>query len=160
LGTAGPTVGFTLLKAWILDPLPFEKPDALTDIRTRDRVSGNTMGMNTADFADFERQATSFESLAGYTQSSLRLTDGNRAEALRGAEATATFFRTLGAHPAAGRLFDVADSMTAAPNLAIVSHALWRDRFGADPGLIGRTIRLQGDDYTVIGVLPDGFQFT
>ena len=160
LGVAGPTITFTMTKAWILEPLPFADPDALVDIRSIDRSSGDTSSVNAADFRDFQREASAFSDLAGYRTADARLTGGDRAERIRGALVTTGFFNVLGTTAALGRVFEPADGEPSAPKLVVISSTLWRDRFHAQPDAIGRTLRLDGQDHLVIGVLPDHFHFT
>ena len=160
LGVAGPTMTFTMTKAWILDPLPFSRPGELVDFRHLDPVSGNYGGINPADFRDWERGARAFAELAAYRRSDVRITGGDRPERLRGAQATPNFFRLLGVQTASGRVFDAADGQSGPAGLAIISDRLARERFGAAVDVIGQTIRLDGFEHTVIGVLPADFQFT
>jgi putative ABC transport system permease protein len=160
LGMAGPTVMFTMAKAWIIDPLPFSRPGDLIDLRNLDRVSGNTGSMSVADFLDFQRAAQSFENVAAYGFDAVRLSGVDRAERLRAAQVTPNFFQLLGTQPAAGRLFDAADGQSGSGKLAVVSQAMWRERLNSDPAVVGRVVRLDGEDHTIVGVLPAGFQFT
>jgi putative ABC transport system permease protein len=160
LGIAGPTVTFTMAKAWILEPLPFARPAELLDIRNLDKVTGNYGSIAAADFLDFQSGAHSLQGMAAYTPDAVRWTDGDRAERLRSARATPNFFQMLGIQPATGRLFDAADARAASSRLVVVSHAMWRDRFKSDPAIVGRLIRLDGEDHTIVGVLPETFQFT
>lgn len=160
LGVAGPTITFTMIRSWILEPLPFADPDTLVDIRTVDRASGDTASLNAADFRDLQRGANAFSDLAGYRLADVRLTGGDRAERLRGALVTTGFFSVLGTTAALGRVFEPADGEPSAPRLVVISATLWRDRFHGKPEAIGRTLRLNGEDYAVVGVLPDAFHFT
>jgi putative ABC transport system permease protein len=160
VGVAGPTVMFSMAKAWILDPLPFAQPDTLLDVRNLDSVSGSAGAINPADFLDMKRGAQSLEGLAAYRQGQFRLTGGDRAERVRGVQATPEFFRLLGVPAAMGRVFDVRDGTPGAPKVVVISHAMWREYFASDPAIIGRGLRLNGNDHAVVGVLPDTFQFT
>jgi predicted permease len=160
LGMAGPTVTFSMARAWIFEPLPFADPEGLVDIRAVDHASGNTTSANIADVLDWQRSADSFSALTGYRGADVRLTGGDRAERVRGALAAAGFFQVLGVRAALGRTFEPADGEPSAPKLALISDTLWRDRFHGDPAAIGRTLRLNNADYTVIGVLPATFHFT
>ena len=127
LGIAGPTITFTMVKAWILEPLPFADPDALVDIRSIDLASGDTASVNAADFRDFQRGANGFSDLAGYRSAAVRLTGGDRAERVRGAQVTTGFFSVLGTTAALGRVFEPADGEPSAPKLVVISaHALAR----------------------------------
>jgi predicted permease len=159
VGVAGPTVMFSMAKAWILDPLPFSEPDTLVDLRNLDSVSGNAGSINPADFLDWTRAAQSLD-LAAYRQKSFRLTGADQAERLRGAETTTSFFAMLGVRATRGRVFDARDGRTGAPKVAVISHGMWREHFTSDPAIVGRTVRLDGDDHIVVGVLPETFQFT
>jgi putative ABC transport system permease protein len=160
LGIAGPTVTFTMVKAWILEPLPFADPDALVDIRSIDMASGDTASVNAADFRDFQRGANGFGDLAGYRSAPVRLTGGDRAERVRGAQVTTGFFSVLGMTASIGRVFEPADGEPSAPKLVVIGDTLWRDRFQGERDAIGRTLRLNGEDHTIIGVLPETFHFT
>src|SRR5262245_12250669 len=77
LGVFGPTLMFTLAKAWVLEPLPFARPNELVDLRALDKPSGNYGSVNAADFVDWQRSAGSFAEIAGYRQSDVRLTGGD-----------------------------------------------------------------------------------
>lgn len=160
LGIFGPTVTFTMVKAWILDPLPFAEPSNLVDIRRLDLPSGDRRSLNPADFLDWRRTAQSFEALAGYRLSDVRVTGGDRAERLRGALVTPDFFHVLRVEAALGRVFQPDDGRAEVSRLVVVSHAMWRESFRGDPQAIGRTVRINDDDHILIGVLPEAFQFT
>jgi putative ABC transport system permease protein len=160
VGVSGPTLMFSMAKAWILDPLPFTQPGTLLDVRNLDSVSGTAGSINPADFLDWRRSAQSLEDLAAYRQGQIRLTGGDRAERVRGVETTPDFFRLLGVSAAMGRLFDARDGTAGAPNVVVVSHAMWREYLASDPAIVGRTLGLDGVDHTVVGVLPEAFQFT
>ena len=160
LGIFGPTVTFTMMKAWILDPLPFDRPDDLVDIRRLDRPSGDVGSLNPADFLEWQRTSRTFEGLAAYRQSEVRLTGHDRAERLRAAVVTPEFFRLLRVRAAIGRVFDDNDRNGDASRLVVISHAMWREQLRADAAAVGRSVRINGEDHTVIGVLPEQFQFT
>jgi putative ABC transport system permease protein len=160
IGTFGPIVTFTMAKAWILDPLPFVRPNELVDLRNLDKVSGDVGTVNAADFLDWQRSAGSVVEIAGYAHSDVRLTGRDRTEHVRGARVTAGFFTVLGINPQLGRLFDQAGQGLDQSNVVVISYLMWREHFREDPAAIGRTVRLNGEDYTVVGVLPETFQFT
>jgi putative ABC transport system permease protein len=159
-GLAGPTVMFSMLDAWILDPLPFERPESLADVRGMDVRTGDTRVLSAADFLDWQRSAHAFDDLAAYRRRDVRLTGGDRADRVRGAQVTPNFFAVLGARAAIGRVFGPVDGEHGGDPVAVLGHGLWQERFQSDPGVIGRSIRIDGDAYTVIGVLPHDFHFT
>ena len=159
-GIAGPTVVFSMLKAWILDPLPFERPESLVDVRGIDIPSGDSRVLSAADFLDWQRSAHAFEDLAAYRRADVRVTGGDRADWVRGARVTPNFFAVLGAHAAIGRVFGPVDREPGRERVAVLGQGLWHERFQSDPAIIGRSIRLDGEVYTVVGVLPHDFHFT
>ena len=160
LGVAGPTVMFAMMKAWILDPLPFPQPDSLVDIRMLDTTTGRARALNAADFLDLTRGARAVERVAAYRAEEFRLTGADRAERVRGARVTPEFFRLLGAQPVIGRVFGPIDRASATDRVVVISRVLWQDRFAADPSIVGRTIRVDGEPHSIVGVLPDSFHFT
>ena len=160
IGIAGPTFMFSMIKAWILEPLPFADPDTLVDLRHLDTGSGNFGSINPADFLDWRRSARAFEDLAAYRSNDSRLTGGDRAERASGAQVTTNFFGMIGARAAIGRLFDAGDEAAGASPVVVLSQGIWRERFGGDPSIAGRQVELDGRVHTVIGVLPEKFQFT
>ena len=160
LGIAGPTIMFAMAKQWIVDPLPFTQSDDLLDLRNLDRVSGNYGGTSIADFLDWQRSATAVQDMAGYRLSSVRLTGLERAEQIRGAQVTPNFFSVLGVSAAVGRTLDQRDNESGNANVVVISDAMWRRQFAGALDTVGRAIRLDADDYTIVGVLPPSFQFT
>lgn len=159
-GVAGPVVMFTMAKAWIFDPLPFTNPDALVDLRRLQMPSGAVSGLNRADFLDIKRTTQTIRELAGYGESEVRLTGGNRAERLRSGVVSANFFDVIGVHAGRGRLFRSGEDREGAPCVTVISDVLWRGRFQGDPAIEGRTLRLDDRDCTVVGVMSPDFQFT
>ncbi len=160
LGVAGPTVMFAMMKAWILDPLPFPQPDTLVDVRMLDTTTGRGRALNAADFMDMTRNAHSFAGLAAYRAEEFRFTGAGRADRVRGARVTPDFFRLLGAESELGRVLGPVDRVQGADRVVVISSALWRERFGGDPSIIGRTVQVGGDPHTIVGVVPDSFHFT
>jgi putative ABC transport system permease protein len=159
-GIAGPTTMFTMMKSWILEPLPFAQPDALVDIRTLNTTSGSFGRLNPADFLEMKRAATSLADMAAYHPVDIRLAGLDRAERLAGARVTSSFFSILGVGPELGRVFGPDEAAPGEHAVAIISHGLWRERFKSDRSIVGRVIRLDGTPHTVIGVLPESFHFT
>ncbi len=98
-----------------------------------------------------------FEHIAGYTDVGFNLATGNEAEHIRGVPASAEYFQVLGVHPEVGREFLPEEDRGEGQRVAILSHELWLRRFGSDPAVLGRKILLSGDAYTVIGLMPAGF---
>src|SRR5262249_2154831 len=110
-----------------------------------------------ADFFDWRRDATSFSAAAAYYDSFLNLTGAGEPERLRGLSATPGFLDVLGVKPARGRDFRAAEETYGQHRVVLLTDSLWRRRFGADPGIVGRAITFDGNPYEVVGILPSSF---
>jgi putative ABC transport system permease protein len=158
LGIGANSAMFALADATLLRPLPFPEPDQLVTL-SEVRANGARLPANPLDFEDWEARARAFTALAGVVRgsSSIAGADG-AAEEIPAQAVTARFFDVLGVRPIAGRTFVEADEGPA-PDVVVMSEAFWRTRFGADPTLVGRAIRLGGRMFTVIGIVPADFTF-
>ena len=160
LGIGATTAIFSVVDGVLLTPLPYEDSQGLVILWGDEGGIGT--GSNRAsypDFLDFQEQATSFESLSGWTDVSYTLT-GYGGEPVRVAITRATWnvLPTLGVTPAIGRNFLPEEDQVGAPDVLMLSHGFWRDRLGAPGDVIGRTLTLDGSSFEVVGVLPEGFQ--
>jgi hypothetical protein len=164
LGAAANATAFAWFKGVALDPLPHVR-DArgLVHVQTLGRRSGDRSGLSYPDYRDWRAQARSVTGLAAYAFERFGVRTAPPAgpgatEVVWGNYATADYFTTLGARPALGRFWrpDEASTAGGAP-VAVLSDALWRRRFGADPGAVGRTVWVNGVACTVIGVAPRDF---
>ena len=160
LGIGGSTLLFNMVRQWILHPVSFPQADQLTVAWELDTKKGWMGEASAPDFADWRDQNTVFENLSAWTTSNFNLTGKERPERILGARVSSNFFQTLGAQPAIGRAFRPDEDKPGSNRLAILSYGLWHDRFNADPDEPGKTITLNGDSYTVVGVMPEDFHFT
>src|SRR5205823_12818688 len=108
---------------------------------------------------DWRARARSFDALAASRSATFSLTGVGQARRLTGRTVTSNFFTALGAQPALGRGFTDADERAGAPGVAIISHELWQQQLGGDADVLGRTLMLTGQPFTVVGVLPAGFRY-
>jgi len=163
LGIGANTAIFSVVRGVLLRPFPFEEPERLVVVwETFERQGLPKMYAAPPNFVDWRRDAASFSSMAGFAPREFALGDrGEHAgiEEVSGARVTAGLFDTLGIAPARGRTFTAEDDRPGAPPTVLLSHDLWTRRFGADPGLVGGTIQVDGGARQVIGVLPPGFVF-
>jgi predicted permease len=150
---------FIAMDAAILRDVPFEQPDRLLRIRTVD-ATGNDGPTSWADLQDWREQARSFRGLAAETGGVMNISEPDiLAERLRGAYVSANTFDLLGVAPALGRGFTPADDEPGAPAVVIISGEVWRRRYGSDPGVLGRAVKINDTPATVVGVMPDWFRF-
>src|SRR5207253_202484 len=112
-----------------------------------------------ADFFDLQKQNRSFVSLALFGTAKFNVAADGRADALGGARVTGSFFETMGVAPELGRTVNSEDDGPGHEQVAVISHSLWRERFGAERGVLGKTLLLDARPYRIIGVMPAGFAF-
>jgi putative ABC transport system permease protein len=154
LGIGANTAIFSVVSGVLLRPLPFADPDRLVQLHATFPPSG-IGAIAFPDLEDWRKQSSSFESFIAYNSR------GKNLEGIAGPERILTIgaerglFRMLGVEARVGRTFRDDDPL----QVAVIGAGLWKRRFGGDPSVIGRKIRLDGEDFTVIGVMPEGFQF-
>jgi predicted permease len=168
IGIGASAVLFALVDAVVLRPLPYPEPDALVRIVDTNVGAGvDRAGITTGNLHDWRLQTTSFAGIAGaYTMGRTLSTDTD-ATVVNTAQVTADFFTVAGIAPLLGRAFTAEEmaraqfSSAAAPlgpdPVVILSHALWRTRFGADPNVVGRTVTLERLPFRIVGVMPPAF---
>ena len=159
LGIGATAAIFGVVDAMLFRPLNYPKPDQIV-VLTLTRGTSLREPASYLDFLEWREQAKSFESLAVARWQSINLTGRDQPERLSGNFTTASLFSLLGAKPLAGRLFlpDETELGSARP-VAVVSEGLWRRQFGADPATVGRGIVLNGQPFTIIGIVPSTFNF-
>jgi putative ABC transport system permease protein len=157
LGMGASTVVFSIFQS-ALKPLPFRDAErAVQLVETRLDRGMNEIDFSQANFWDVRAQNHSFEEVAAYHFDEANLTGNGPAEKVRLIEVSAGFFRTLGVSPVLGRDFFYREDQDGWNNrVAIIGNRFWKTRFGADAGILGRTLRLSEKPYTVVGVLPPG----
>src|SRR5499426_270762 len=160
LGIGANMTIFSVVNAVLLRPLPYQNPEQLALIwgKLPGHVSGN-VGASAPEFADYRDQNLVFSSVAAYTSSSFNLSGVGEPERIVGTLVSASFFPLLDVRPALGRAFLNEEDRPGHDRVVILSHGLWRRRFAGDPAVIGRSVTLDGQSHTVIGVAPAGFRF-
>jgi putative ABC transport system permease protein len=165
LGVGANTTVFTLINALFLNPLPVDRPAELVAVNTLDTRNttqfGNVMPLSYPNLIDLRTGTRAFSGMAGYAAmpTSLAISiDSSTPEAVFSQLVTGNFFDVLGLHPAAGRFFLPDEDRTPGTHpVVVLNHRFWERRFGARPDAIGRTIRLNTIDFTIVGVAPRGF---
>jgi putative ABC transport system permease protein len=156
LGIGANTAIFSLVKSVLLRPLPYPHPEQLVAIWQKQRTV-DVASFSWPDFQDYRQQNRSFTALAGYRVVTYALTGDGDPEQFTAAQVSADLFPVIGLAPQVGRFFTPAEDKAGAPGSVVLTDALWRRRFGADPHVVGRTFRLDQVPFTVIGVLPPEF---
>ncbi len=161
LGIGANTAIFSVLHGLFLAPLPYPDGERLVDVyNTYPTSSLQYAGTSIPDYLDRREQAESLDDLALYTGGSFNLAEaGSQPERLVGTRATPSLFNVLQSPAALGRVFDDSHGVIGQDKVVLLSQSLWRNRFNADPEIVGRELRLSGDTYRVLGVMPAGFAF-
>jgi putative ABC transport system permease protein len=160
LGIGANTAIFSVVNAVLLKPLQFRDPDRLVMIWEDATFAGfprNTPAP--ANYVDWKTQTQSFEDMAASAESTFNLTGDGDPERVTAYKVTANFFPLFGVAPALGRGFTADEDRPGAAKVTVLSHSLWQTRYGRDPQIVNREIQLDGEKYTVVGVMPAGFQF-
>ena len=157
LGIGATTAIFSLVEGVLLRPLPFRDPERL--VLLGDRLGdGPQLGVTASEVATYEHVAQAFSSIGAYDNTSWELSGGPLSESVDGARLTASVFHTLDVTPAVGRVFTQQEDEAHAP-VAVISYALWLNRFHRDPQILGATITLDRRNYTIVGIMPRSFEF-
>lgn len=160
VANGGVTAMFSLVYGVLLRPLPFHNPERL--VWARGVFSGGDgASVSPPDYVDYRARNRTFEEFAAMTSfgAALTLTGGDRPTEVRSAAVTANFMRALGIQPAHGRMFREEETAVATASVAMISSELWHARYGGDPGVLGRTIVLNGAPHEIIGVVPAALAF-
>jgi putative ABC transport system permease protein len=158
LGIGANTAIFSVTNAVLFRALPYKDPARIVAIN---RVSSDfgLGGLTAGAFLDFSEQSATFEHFAAYDEDEFTLTGGGDAERIVASEVSSALFPLLGVNPSLGRTFTADEEKIGRDQVVVVSEAFWKRRTGGDPGFVGKTITLDDKVYTVVGVMPAGFQF-
>jgi predicted permease len=162
LGIGANTAIFGIISAALLKPLPYANPDGLVTVSVfipRLQARFPSLPVRAADFEEFRRSNAAFLDMAAIRDRNVNLTGGGEPERLSGARVSANLFALLGVRPRLGRTFMPEEDLPGRDKVVVISHDLWTRRFGSDPGIIHRTVLLDGEAYRVVGIMPAGFLF-
>ena len=155
LGIAANVAVFSLVNGLFFRPFPFDEPDRLVFINEKaPKWNLDLTGIDFADFDTWRRGQQQFEALAAWTSRDLNLAEGSTADRISAAVTSHEFADVLRIRPVLGRMFTADEDQPGGDAVAVISHALWIERFARDPSAIGRTLKLNGRAHTIIGVLP------
>jgi putative ABC transport system permease protein len=160
LGIGANTALFSVVNGVLLRPLAYRDPERLVWLGHTAAKSNQNAAISPPTFADYRNKCQSFENLTALLYSTaFNLTGEGEPERLQGRRVSANFFDTLGAAPALGRGFLAEEDEPGRNRVVVLSHGLWQRRFGADQNIVGKALRLNGQNFTVIGVMPAAFRW-
>jgi putative ABC transport system permease protein len=160
LGIGANTAIFSVVHAVLLQSLPYRDADRLVTVWERNKTRGNAQNViNLGNFFDWKAQNRVFEDMATFFDLTFNLTSGGEPEEIPAQVATPNLFNILGVNPMMGRSFTEDDGKPGAARVVALSYGLWRRRFGGDPQILGRKLILNGNETTVVGVMPANFNW-
>jgi putative ABC transport system permease protein len=160
LGIGANTAIFSVVNAVLLRPLPYKEPSrilSLSQTEVQNKINGIPVSFTKFNF--IREQSQIFESTAAYYALGLSLMTEREPEAIGGARVSADFFDVLGIAPSRGRFFSPEEEVQGGNDVAVVSDGFWHSHFAGDPGVLGKTLAIDGKSVTVVGILPANFQF-
>ncbi len=157
LGIGATTALFSVVRAVLLRPLPYADPARVAVVWDMAQPDDETW-LSWREVVEYGKTARAFEHFAGYTDFAVNLTGGAEPERVPGAALTASGFAALGVRPQLGRAFTAEAEVQGRDKVVLLSDGLWRRRFGGAPSAVGSTVRLDGEPYTIVGVMPAGFR--
>ena len=160
LGVGANTAIFSVVEAVLLRALPYANADRVVLLWENNRLRGRSHNVvNPGNFLDWRDQSQSFDEMAAFADQRYNLTGGGEPEEVAAQATTPNLFQLLGARPALGRTLVPGDEEDGRDDVAVISHALWQRRFGGSPDAVGRTVVLNGNSVTVVGVMPPDFRW-
>jgi putative ABC transport system permease protein len=161
LGIGANTAIFSTINAVLLRPLPFPNADRLVFVWATDRQRGDTEDVASfPDFEDWRAQSKSLEAMAAFTTRSVALSNGEQAEMVPAVQGTPGIFELFSVPPELGRTFRPDEMEPGSPHVLLLSDAFWKERFAASVDVLGKTLRLNEEPYTIVGVIPPGFRIS
>jgi putative ABC transport system permease protein len=157
LGIAATVVIFSLAFAVLLRPLPFPHPEQLVTLGERHLLMGYSRGTSYPDFLDWKEQSTSFAGMDGMTTTLFTLNKDAGAERIVAQSVTGGYFALIGVLPELGRWLASSDDREGAAQVVVISHSLWQRAFDSRPDVVGRRVKLNDEEYTLVGVMPSTF---
>ncbi|MFP5261334.1 MAG: ABC transporter permease [Blastocatellia bacterium] len=158
LGIGANTAIFSMVNAVLLRQLPFREPGQLISISSTG-VEDEKSPFSIPDFLDYQSQNETLQDMVAFAEFGVNLSQDGDPERMQGVRISANVFRMLGVNAAIGRTLVPEDDKQSGERVVVLTHGLWQRRFGSDPGLVGKTLTFNNDNYTVVGVMPPEFVF-
>ena len=158
LGIGANAAMFAVVNAILIRPLPYPDADRLVRVTSDVPGFGDDVGLSAPELYDYRDRANVFESITGVYPIDANVTEVDEPERVEILLVSPAYFSTLGVHAQLGRVFSTADDHPGIAEVVVISHALWKRRFGGKPDAIGRKLKIDGDFYEVVGVMPPGFR--
>jgi putative ABC transport system permease protein len=157
LGISATVVIFSLAFAVLLRPLPFPNPEQLVTLGERHLLKGYSRGTSYPDFLDWKTRSTCFSGMDGMTTTLVTLNRASGTERIAAQRVTGGYFDLVGVRPELGRWLGPSDDREGVAQVAVISHSLWKSAFDSRPDMVGRRVKLDDEEFTVVGIMPSAF---
>jgi putative ABC transport system permease protein len=159
LGISANTTIFAAINGFMLTPLPYPDANRILQVWTTNPSRGWTRASTSIpDYLDWKRESKSMD-IAAFNGGSYNLAEEDRPERVQGSRVTPSFFKVMGTPPLAGRTFAAEEELPGAAKVVVIGNAFWKRRFAGDPSTVGKVVKLNGEPFTVIGIMPEKFRF-
>jgi predicted permease len=159
VGIGANTAIFSVVNTVLLRPLPYRDPDRLVMLWQISSIFGSQVGASAPEYHDYREGNHVFSRMGAYASLSFNLTGGREPQRIKAARVTASLFDVLDVSPMFGRVIAPDEDQAGGPKVVVLGYSLWRDEFGSSPKILGTTINLDAQPYTVIAVMPPSFKF-
>jgi predicted permease len=160
IGIGASTATFSVVDTVLLQPLPYQQPERLVQVtETLPGMSADEVGVAAGEYQDYRDRNHSFSQAAAYESAGFNLTGAGQPLRINAASVSASVFPLLGVSAELGRAFTAEEDRYGAGNVVVLSHALWQHEYGCDPNILGMSVKLDEQSYTVVGVMPPSFRF-
>ena len=159
LGISANTTIFAAIDGFMLTPLPYPDANRILEVSTTNQARGLTHGSSSiSDYLDWQRESKTMD-FAAFSGGSYNLAEEERPERVQGSRVTPSFFKVMGTAPLLGRTFLSEEEQPGTAKVVVIGNAFWKRRFAGDPAAVGRIVKLNGEPFTVVGVMPETFRF-
>jgi putative ABC transport system permease protein len=159
IGIGANTAIFSVVNTVLLRPLPYKDPARLVMLWQSSSIFGSHSGASAPEYLDYRDRNRSFQNMGAYASRSFNLTGGHEPQRIKAARVTASLFDVLGVSPILGRTISQQEDQTSGPKVVLLGFSLWRNTFNGNSNIVGTTVTLDAEPYTVIGVMPPSFRF-
>ncbi len=159
LGIGANTAVFSVINSVLLRPLPLPDSRRIAVVFRKNVHAERSWAVSYPDLQDWQRQSQVFEAISAFAPSSVNLTGRDQPTRVRGGFVSANFFRVLGVQPDLGRGFQPGDDEAGAAHVIVINYSVWQGLLGGDPHILGKPLTLNGEVFTIVGVMPQGFRF-
>ena len=159
IGIGANTAIFSVVNTVLLRPLPYKDPGKLVMLWQSSSTFGSHLGASAPEYLDYRERNRVFRSIGAYASRSFNLSGGHEPQRLKAARVTASLFDVLGVSPMLGRTISQQEDQAGGPNIVMLGYSLWRNEFAGDQKILGKSVNLDGQPYTVIGIMPPSFKF-